>query len=119
MPLFDAEIRNDSANDTVAINGNSEDADEYEDLGSNSTDSTVPGLTGNMTVEENYVNYTKCFLESQNWVGSDDIQVDCEADPTNALCSDPDAGTRIVSLDRQPFAQNYTLMLHELGQSIQ
>lgn len=50
-----------------------------------------------MTVEENYVNYTNCFLESQNWVGSDDIQVDCSADPSNALCSDPDAGTRIVS----------------------
>lgn len=108
LPLFDAEIRNESVNDTLAINDNSEDADEYEDLGTNSTDTTVPGLSGNMTVEENHVNYTNCFLESQNWVGSDDIQADCDTDPTNELCSDPDAGTRIVSLKHQPLVKSYS-----------
>jgi hypothetical protein len=97
LPLFDAETRDDPANDTLAINDNDDDFDEFENLGGNTTNTTVPEIPGNMTVEENHVNYTNCFLESQNWVGSDDIQVDCDADPTNALCSDPDAGTRIVS----------------------
>ncbi|KAG9963623.1 hypothetical protein KCU61_g3456, partial [Aureobasidium melanogenum] len=98
LPLFDAEIRNESTNDTMDMNGNNPDADDYGDLGSNSTNTTAPTLLGNTTIEENYVNYTSCFLESQNWVGSDDIQVDCDEDPTNALCSDPDAGTRIANL---------------------
>jgi hypothetical protein len=97
LPLFDAETRNDTVNDTFAINDNDDEFDDFEDFGGNATDTTAPEVPGNMTVEENYVNYTNCFLESQYWVGSDDIQVDCDADPTNALCSDPDAGTRIVS----------------------
>lgn len=102
LSLVDALARDDNSTDN-SNNGNDPDngQDVTTTLDGNATATTsanpydTTDWSENVATEENYVNYTMCFLEAQNWVGSDDIQADCTADPTKHLCSDPDAGTRI------------------------
>ncbi|GAB7348916.1 hypothetical protein MBLNU459_g7604t2 [Dothideomycetes sp. NU459] len=105
LPLWDALARADNGTDG-STNGTDpgQGQSTTTTLSGNATATTsanpydTTDWSGNVTVEENNVNYTMCFLESQSWIGSDDIQVNCTTDPNNALCSDPDAGTRIANL---------------------
>ncbi|KAL8705754.1 MAG: hypothetical protein Q9201_001149 [Fulgogasparrea decipioides] len=70
------------------------------------TDSPFPITTGpsnpnpsggnDVPFRDRYSTFNYCFLEAQNWVGVDIVPADCGADPTNILCTDPEAGNRIV-----------------------
>jgi len=86
---------------TTAANGTDSDPDGNWSTQATSTfTSTEPTgfpATPNITYTYTYPNSTAnyCFNQSQNWVGI--YLPDCDADPTNSLCSDPHSAIRIVS----------------------
>ena len=63
---------------------------------------TVPASvtysTGNSTpTTVTYSTFNYCFLESQNWVGVNALESDCNSDSNTTLCTDSDPASRIVS----------------------
>ena len=64
---------------------------------------SVTYSTGNSTpttVTNSTFNY--CFLESQNWVGVNALESDCNSDPNTTLCTDSNPASRIVSGNSHP-----------------
>lgn len=62
--------------------------------------SSSPGEGAALEVNNSTASY--CFLEAQNWIGVDLVEPDCSSDPTNLLCTDADAASRIVSYKSHP-----------------
>ena len=64
---------------------------------------SVTYSTGNSTpttITNSTFNY--CFLESQNWVGVNALESDCDSDPNTTLCAESEPASRIVSGKSHP-----------------